>query len=57
VKSRDYAASLAGSDYESHSSSSNGAASVDLLDYMNSRLSDAYDPLPMDRQLVKQAQL
>jgi hypothetical protein len=56
VKSRDYAASLAGSDYES-SSSSHGAASVDLLDYMNARLSDAYDPTPMDRTVVRQAQL
>jgi hypothetical protein len=54
VNSASYAASIAGSDCES---SSNGASSVDLLDYMNSRLSDAYNPLPMDRNLVGQAQM
>jgi hypothetical protein len=59
VKSREnYAASLAGSDYDSsHGSASGGASSVDLLDYMNHRLSEAYDPLPLDRQYVRQAQL
>lgn len=44
----------AGSEYES---SSGGATSVDLLDYMNGRLSQAYNPTPMDRNLAKQAQM
>ncbi|KAK3074086.1 hypothetical protein LTR53_003798 [Teratosphaeriaceae sp. CCFEE 6253] len=46
--------SYAGSEYEA---STNGATSVDLLDYMNDRLSQAYNPTPMDRNLVKQVQL
>ena len=46
--------SYAGSDYESLTT---GATSVDLLDYMSDRLSQAYNPLPMDRSLVKQAQM
>ncbi|GAB7366661.1 hypothetical protein MBLNU230_g8644t1 [Neophaeotheca triangularis] len=41
------------SDYDSPS----GAANVDLLDYMSGRLSQAYDPNPMDRNLAKQAQM
>lgn len=49
--SASYAASA--SDYES---SSNGAASVDLLDYMNDRVSSAYNPMPLDRSLAQQAQ-
>ena len=44
----------AGSEYES---STTGATSVDLLDYMNDRLSQAYNPIPLDRNLVKQAQM
>lgn len=43
-----------GSEYDSTSS---GATSVDLLDYMNERMSQAYNPVPMDRNLVKQAQM
>ncbi|CZT14229.1 uncharacterized protein RCC_00204 [Ramularia collo-cygni] len=43
----------AGSEYES----SSGATSVDLLDYMNDRLSSAYNPLPMDKNLARQAQM
>ncbi|KAK3671817.1 hypothetical protein LTR78_008362 [Recurvomyces mirabilis] len=46
--------SYAGSEYET---STTGATSVDLLDYMNDRLSQAYNPLPMDQNLVKQAQM
>lgn len=42
-----------GSDYDS----SNGATSVDLLDYMTDRLSQAYNPIPLDKNLVKQAQM
>ncbi|EME41984.1 hypothetical protein DOTSEDRAFT_72927 [Dothistroma septosporum NZE10] len=42
-----------GSDYES----SSGTTSVDLLDYMNDRLSQAYDPVPMDKNLARQAQM
>nr|POE48114.1 biogenesis of lysosome-related organelles complex 1 subunit kxd1 [Quercus suber] len=43
-----------GSEYDT---SSTGATSVDLLDYMNDRLSQTYDRMPLDRQLAKQAQL
>ena len=43
----------AGSEYDS----SSGATSVDLPDYMNDRLSQAYNPIPMDRSLAKQAQM
>jgi hypothetical protein len=42
-----------GSDYDS----SNGATSVDLLDYMNDRLSSAYNPIPLDKNLARQAQM
>jgi biogenesis of lysosome-related organelles complex 1 subunit KXD1 len=48
--SASYAAST--SDYEG----SSGVSSVDLLEYMNDRLQSAYNPLPVDRNLVKQAQ-
>lgn len=44
----------AGSEYDSVSS---GATSVDLLDYMNDRLSQAYNPIPLDQSLLKQAQM
>lgn len=44
----------AGSEYDS---STTGATSVDLLDYMNDRLSQAYNPIPLDQNLVKQAQM
>lgn len=43
-----------GSDYEY---STNGATSVDVLDYMNDRLANVYDPLPLDRNVAKQAQM
>jgi hypothetical protein len=43
-----------GSDYDSTSS---GATSVDLLDYMNVRLSQSYNPIPLDQNLAKQAQM
>jgi len=51
--------SSASSQYaSSECDSSTGAnTSVDLLDYMNDRLSQAYDPIPMDKSLVKQAQM
>ncbi|CAK1366844.1 hypothetical protein CB0940_10209 [Cercospora beticola] len=42
-----------GSDYDS----SSGATSVDLLDYMNDRLSQAYNPIPLDKNLASQAQM
>ncbi|KAI5364298.1 hypothetical protein Slin15195_G099580 [Septoria linicola] len=42
-----------GSDYDS----SSGATSVDLLDYMNDRLSQAYNPIPLDKNLARQAQM
>lgn len=44
----------ASSEYES---STGGATSVDLLDYMNDRLSQAYNPMPMDKSMAKQAQM
>lgn len=44
----------AGSEYDS---SSGGATSVDLLDYMNDRLSQTYNPIPLDRNLAKQTQM
>lgn len=43
----------ASSEYDS----SSGATSVDLLDYMNDRLSQTYNPIPLDRNLAKQAQM
>ncbi|KAI6788678.1 hypothetical protein KC367_g1301 [Hortaea werneckii] len=46
--------SYADSEYES---STAGATSVDLLDYMNDRLSQTYNPLPMDHSLAKQTQM
>jgi hypothetical protein len=48
--SSNYAGSA--SDYES----TNGATSVDLLDYMGNRLNGSFDPMPLDRSLAKQAQ-
>lgn len=42
-----------GSEYDS----SSGATSVDLLDYMNDRLSQAYNPIPLDKTLARQAQM
>jgi hypothetical protein len=51
ASSSSYAGSA--SDYES---ASNGAASVDLLDYMNDRVASAYNPMPLDRSLAQQAQ-
>jgi hypothetical protein len=49
--SSSYAASA--SDYDS---SSSGAASVDLLEFMNDRLQGSFNPTPLDRSLVQQAQ-
>ena len=46
--------SYAGSEYDS---STTGATSVDLLDYMNDRLSQAYNPIPLDHNLAKQTQM
>jgi len=46
--------SYAGSEYDSYTT---GATSVDLLDYMSDRLSQAYNPIPLDRNLAKQAQM
>ncbi|KAI9746036.1 MAG: hypothetical protein M1818_000717 [Claussenomyces sp. TS43310] len=50
--SSSYAGSASG-DYDSSSSSANG---VDLQDYMQDRFSTAFDPVPLDRSLVTQAQ-
>ena len=51
ASSSSYAGSA--SEYEA---SSNGAASVDLMDYMGERVASAYNPMPLDRSLAKQAQ-
>lgn len=32
------------------------ASSVDLMDLLNDRMANVYDPMPMDRQMVNQAQ-
>jgi len=47
--------SYAGSASE-YEASSTGAASIDLLDYMNDRLATTYNPMPLDRGLAQQAQ-
>ena len=44
------------SDYDTSSSGGAPTANVDMLDYMNDRLSGAFDPTPLDRGLAKQAQ-
>lgn len=44
----------AGSECDSLSSRS---TSIDVLDYMNDRFAQAYNPLPLDRNLAKQAQM
>jgi hypothetical protein len=49
--SSSYAGSASG--YEDSTSSANG---VDLHEYMQDRFSGAFDPLPLDRTLAKQAQ-
>jgi hypothetical protein len=46
--------SYAGSASEYDSSAS--TAGVDLMDYMGNRLHGAFDPMPLDRSLAKQAQ-
>jgi hypothetical protein len=51
ASSSSYAGSA--SEYEP---SSNGAASVDLMDYMSERVASAYNPMPLDRSLAQQAQ-
>jgi hypothetical protein len=55
-----YDPSAASSSYAGSASeydpSTNGASSVDLLDYMNDRMSSAYNPEPLDRSLAQQAQ-
>lgn len=48
--------SYAGSASEYEMNGRDGAASVDLLDYMGDRLNGAFDPMPLDRSLAKQAQ-
>lgn len=48
-----YAGSLS-DEYESRSSGS--ARGIDLQNYIEDRFSNAYDPLPLDRTLAKQAQ-
>ena len=50
------ASSYAGSASAEQESSSVGTGSVDLIDMMTDRLSNAIDPLPLDRSLARQAQ-
>lgn len=52
LTSGSYAGSSAG-DYDSPHT---GAAGVDLVEMLNDRLSNAVDPLPLDRSLARQAQ-
>lgn len=40
------------SDYDSSASTTG----VDLMDYMGERMNGAFDPMPLDRSLAKQAQ-
>lgn len=47
------AGSTAG-DYDS--SSSGGGSGIDLMDLLNDRLTNSFDPLPLDRSLATQAQ-
>lgn len=42
--------------YASESDSNASANGVDLHEYMQDRLSDAFDPLPLDRTMAVQAQ-
>lgn len=42
-----------GSDYESSNGSYSG---VDVVDVLNDRMQETFDPTPLDRGLVKQAQ-
>ncbi|KAF2134893.1 hypothetical protein P153DRAFT_380706 [Dothidotthia symphoricarpi CBS 119687] len=54
-----YEPSAASSNYAGSASEyepTSGAASIDLLEYMGNRLNGSFDPMPLDRSLVKQAQ-
>ena len=49
--------SLTSGSYAGSDASSNGGASgIDLVEMLNDRLSNAVDPLPLDRSLAQQAQ-
>ncbi|KAL3453380.1 hypothetical protein BJX65DRAFT_302286 [Aspergillus insuetus] len=48
-----YSSGSAGGDYES---SSGSFSSVDVVDVLNDRLQNAFDPTPLDKGLAKQAQ-
>ena len=48
--------SYAGSATGGSESSNNGAGGVDLIEMMTDRLSNAVNPLPLDRSLAQQAQ-
>jgi hypothetical protein len=47
-----YGGSVTG-DYDS---SMPGASTIDLMDLLNDRLANSFDPLPLDRSLATQAQ-
>ncbi|KAI9811773.1 MAG: hypothetical protein M1827_005318 [Pycnora praestabilis] len=51
--SSSYAGSASGGEYDSSSGATSG---VDLVELLNDRLTGAFDPLPLDRGLAKQAQ-
>lgn len=48
--------SYAGSSAGDSDSSNGGVSGIDLVELMNDRLSNAVDPLPLDRSLARQAQ-
>ncbi|GKZ20397.1 hypothetical protein AbraIFM66951_009604 [Aspergillus brasiliensis] len=48
-----YSSGSIGGDYESSSASYSG---VDVVDVLNDRMGDVFDPTPLDRGLAKQAQ-
>ncbi|MCJ1271547.1 hypothetical protein MMC22_011449 [Lobaria immixta] len=48
--------SYAGSATGDSESSNGGASGIDLVEMLNDRLSNAVDPLPLDRSLARQAQ-
>lgn len=52
LTSGSYAGSTNGDSDSSHS----GTSGIDLVEMMNDRLSNAVDPLPLDRSLARQAQ-
>jgi hypothetical protein len=50
-----YAGSASG-EYDYNTGSSSSASGVDLMDLLNDRMANQFDPLPLDRNLAAQAQ-